>query len=1014
MARRRRRHRLDRWSDPDWIDPDRSDDELALEDEIAAVLAPLVSRPRLVGVPRAGPPRAGGWRSEIAEIAWALRSGPAEWPAGREIQYVIAVPETMAGGRLALDIGCRQRKKDGEWRRFRTFRLSWGEVERLPDPVDRQILAMVGGGSAYYGSYLGSAYGGTGFIRCDVQPALVRSLLPLLLGTGRAGLRTTPGIEPPSEPLHWDDGPPWQFRLEVHRAEPGSQYELTGVLVRGAERVDLATPVLILAAGVVFFADRAALLSDGGAFAWITHLRRVGALRVPAKQTPEFLEALLELPALPPHELPPDLVTETVRPPARPRLCVRRGPRDWPPDLLQAELSFDYDGVVVGADRTGLGMFEPPRRRLLFRSPEAERTARERVRALGLRERPRATSSGPGRALSLEARALPRVARVLLDEGWQVEGDGALYRRPGAFHGAVTSGVDWFELHGAIEFGDQVAPLPALLAALQRGETTVRLGDGTFGLLPEAWLRRYAALAGLGTREGDHLRFSRAQVGFLDALLAEQPHVAADALFARVRDELRRFEGVAPADPPESFTGQLRGYQREGLGWLHFLRPFGFGGCLADDMGLGKTVMVLALLEARRREGAKKPSLVVVPRSLVFNWKQEATRFVPALSVLDHTGIGRRPTREHFANHDVVLTTYGTLRRDALQFKDVEFDYVVLDEAQAIKNPGTDAAKAARLLRGDHRLALSGTPVENHLGELWSLFQFLNPGMLGAAAALGLDGAGGRNPDDATRGVLARALRPFILRRTKAQVAPELPPRTEQTVYCELEPSQRRLYDELREHYRRTLRGHLEAVGLARSKIVVLEALLRLRQAACHPALIDRRRRGEPCGKLDVLLPRLRELHEEGHKALVFSQFTSFLRIVRDRLDREGLPYEYLDGATRDREARVARFQTDADLRLFLVSLKAGGLGLNLTSAEHVFLLDPWWNPAVEAQAIDRAHRIGQSRHVLAFRLIARDTVEEKILALQAEKRGIAAAIITEQNSVIRMLTREDLELLLS
>jgi SNF2 family DNA or RNA helicase len=346
--------------------------------------------------------------------------------------------------------------------------------------------------------------------------------------------------------------------------------------------------------------------------------------------------------------------------------------------------------------------------------------------------------------------------------------------------------------------------------------------------------------------------------------------------------------------------------------------------------------------------------------------------------------------------------------------KDVELDYAILDEAQAIKNASTDAAKAARLLRADHRLALSGTPVENHLGELWSVFEFLNPGMLGTASALGLDAANGKSPDESTRTLLAGALRPFILRRTKAQVAPELPARTEQTVYCELEPLQRRLYDELRDHYRSALRGQIERVGLSRAKIMVLEALLRLRQAACHPGLIDRRRVAEPAGKLDVLLPRVREVLAEGHKALVFSQFTSFLAIVRRRLDAERIRYEYLDGQTRDREARVEHFQTDPSCGLFLVSLKAGGLGLNLTAAEHVFLLDPWWNPAVEAQAIDRAHRIGQTRHVLAFRLIARDTVEEKILALQAEKRELAEAIITERNSLIRTLTRDDLELLLS
>jgi superfamily II DNA or RNA helicase len=1006
---RRRRRRSYHWNEPDWIFVD---DDLDDEDEPFEVDPPDVVPPRPPFLtPR---PPSDGWRQQIAQIAATMRTTPAEWPSGREITYVISVPETVAGGTLVLDVGCRQWKKNGEWSQLATFQLSSGEIERLPDPLDRQILATLGGASAYYGTFLASPYGGTGFIRRYVPAALLTSVLPPILGTGRARLRTTPGAEPSPLPLEWDGGPPWQFRLEVRHTASTAHYEVTGALRRGDERIDLTTPILLLAAGVVFLPGRVARLDAGGAFAWITQLRRVGSLRVPASQADQFLDELLRLPVIPTHELPPDLVGETAQPAARPRLRVRHGARDWAPDLLQADLSFDYDGVVIAADRPGHGAFDAAQRRVIVRSPESEGAARERLRALGVRERSSATTHGPARALSLGARKLPRVAGILLDEGWHVEADGALYRKPDAFHLSVTSGIDWFELHGTVEFGDTSASLPVLLAALRRGESTVRLGDGTFGILPEEWLKRYAPLAGLGTSGGDHLRFGRAQVGLLDALLAGQPEIAFDPLFTRARDELRRFEGIAPADPPESFTGDLRGYQRDALGWLHFLRAFGFGGCLADDMGLGKTVMVLALLESRRVEGRKKPSLVVVPRSLVFNWKQEAARFAPALSVLDHTGIGRRPASEHFADHDVVLTTYGTLRRDAMPFKDIEFDYAVLDEAQAIKNPGTDAAKAARLLRADHRLALSGTPVENHLGELWSLVEFLNPGMLGAPGALGLDGGAGRTPDEPTRAVIGHALRPFILRRTKAQVAPELPQRTEQTVYCELEPSQRKLYDELRAHYRRVLLGRIDEVGLQRSKIVVLEALLRLRQAACHPALIDRRRAGEPCGKLDVLLPRLRELHAEGHKALVFSQFTSFLRIVRERLDAEGLRYEYLDGATRDREARVRRFQTDPGLQLFLVSLKAGGLGINLTAAEHVFLLDPWWNPATEAQAIDRAHRIGQSRHVLALRLIAHDTVEEKILALQAEKRGLADAIINEQNSLIRMLTREDLERLLS
>jgi SNF2 family DNA or RNA helicase len=583
----------------------------------------------------------------------------------------------------------------------------------------------------------------------------------------------------------------------------------------------------------------------------------------------------------------------------------------------------------------------------------------------------------------------------------------------------VTSGIDWFELHGGVQFGDTEAPLPELLAALRRGDDTVRLGDGTYGMLPQDWLKKYGMLAGLGTAEGDHLRFGRSQVGLLDALLAAQPEATCDAVFAQVRDELQRFAGVEASDPPAGFVGQLRGYQRDGLGWLYFLQKFGFGGCLADDMGLGKTIQVLALLESRRAlrmEGKKDrpaPALVVVPRSLVFNWKQEAARFTPELRVLDHTGITRLPPGKHFDDYDVILTTYGTLRRDVLAFKDVTFDYCILDEAQAVKNANTASAKAVRLVRADHRLALSGTPVENHLGELWSLFDFLNPGMLGSASVFRM-GAGGRQLADETAVLLARALRPFILRRTKEQVARDLPQKLEQTLYCELEPAQRKRYDELREHFRRELLGRVDREGLNRSKMQILEALLRLRQAACHPGLIDKAKTPEPSAKLDALLPQLAEVLDEGHKALVFSQFTSFLAIVRDRLDRDGVVYEYLDGRTRDRAAKVERFQSDPDCKLFLVSLKAGGLGLNLTAAEYVFLLDPWWNPAVEAQAIDRTHRIGQTRPVFAYRLIAKDTVEEKVLELQKSKRALADAIINADNSLIRNLGREDLELLLS
>jgi SNF2 family DNA or RNA helicase len=454
----------------------------------------------------------------------------------------------------------------------------------------------------------------------------------------------------------------------------------------------------------------------------------------------------------------------------------------------------------------------------------------------------------------------------------------------------------------------------------------------------------------------------------------------------------------------------LRPYQRDGLGWLNFLRRFGFGGCLADDMGLGKTVQVLAMLEHRRVDQSGT-ALIVVPRSLIFNWKQEAQRFTPGLRVLDQSGPQRTRDLTTFAQYDAVLTTYGTLRRDAALFKDFEFDYVILDEAQAIKNSATASAKATRLLKARHRLAMSGTPIENNLAELWSLFEFLNPGMLGSSAVF--DDLANASSTAQDRSALGRALRPFILRRTKNQVAPDLPDKIEQTLFCELEPAQRKMYDELREHYRHTLLDTVNKVGMGRSTIQVLEALLRLRQAACHPGLIDPTKTNDPSAKMDAALEQIREVMAEDHKVLLFSQFTSFLSIVRSRLDSEGIVYEYLDGQTRDRQSRVERFQNDPDCKLFLISLKAGGLGLNLTAADYVFLLDPWWNPAVEAQAIDRTHRIGQTRSVFAYRLIAKDTVEEKVLELQAKKRDLADAIIGEDNSLISRLQKEDLEILL-
>jgi SNF2 family DNA or RNA helicase len=431
-----------------------------------------------------------------------------------------------------------------------------------------------------------------------------------------------------------------------------------------------------------------------------------------------------------------------------------------------------------------------------------------------------------------------------------------------------------------------------------------------------------------------------------------------------------------------------------------------------------QTVQVLALLASRHGpdrpdNGPLRPSIVVVPRSLVFNWLMEAARFTPTLRLLDYTGPNRSERLAETSGFDVLVTTYGILRRDIRALKALPFDYAILDEAQAIKNAEAQIAKASRLVQAQHRLALTGTPVENHLGDLWSLFEFLNPGMLGRSAAFHELSQTGEAHDDAQLSLLATAIRPMMLRRTKAQVLRDLPAKTEQTLFCELPPAQRQLYDELREYYRTQLHERVQTVGLKRSKIQILEALLRLRQAACHPGLIDPERAGDASAKLGALLEHLEEVIAQGHKAMVFSQFTALLAIVRKHLDDRGMVYAYLDGRTRKRQARVERFQQDRACPLLLISLKAGGHGLNLTAADYVFILDPWWNPAVEAQAIDRAHRIGQSQPVFAYRLISRDTVEDKIVTLQQRKRALAESIVAADGSVMRQLTAADLELLI-
>lgn len=950
------------------------------------------------------------WQRQLAVITDSIKNArPPQrnpWPDNREIYYIVDPQASRTSGLLNVEIGFRERNKKGEWGKIKKARIKQDQLGQLSDPSDREILSvLMGGKDPYWSAY---SYGG---FELPNPFTLSDTLQPLLLArmciTGRCMFRPeTKGAE--LEQLEWDDATTWQSWLVVKRID--DEYALSLVLRNGSEEIEFSAAPLATEAVVIGPDFKVAPFTTKGTRAWIAALRTSGGLRVPVTESRELIARLLDLPSIPDLEVPPELHFERVSFPPQPHLIVRKSAFAPSQTELEAKLSFDYEGVEVNYLDTRDGLYDRNRNRYIERDLASEGNALTLLNTLGIKRAYQYSES-----LRINPRNLPRAVPTLLANGWRVEAEGKLYRNPGSSSISVSSGIDWFELHGSLNFGDDLeVKLPQLLSALRRGQRMIALGDGSFGVLPEEWLQQYGFLASLGVTEEDHLRFQRTQTGVLDALLAARPEITCDETFARVRKEWQNFNGIKPVAAPRGFVGQLRDYQREGLGWFEFLQRFKFGGCLADEMGLGKTVQVLALLESRRHEDSR-PSLVVVPRSLIFNWQQEAARFTPRLRVLSHTGSERIKGNAHFENYDLVLTTYGTLRRDVIHFNEVEFDFVILDEAQAIKNASTETAKAVRLLKSRQRLALSGTPIENHLGELWSLFEFLNPGMLGSSSVFQFSTNGPQKPNEESRTMLARALRPFILRRTKQQVAKELPEKLEQTIYCEMDERQRRQYEELRDYYRQSLLEKVSRQGINKSKIQILEALLRLRQTACHPALVGGAVDEVTANaKLDVLLPRLGEVSEEGHKAIVFSQFTSFLSIIRKRLDHQGVVYEYLDGKTRNRGVAVERFQSDPDCKLFLISLRAGGQGLNLTAAEYVFLLDPWWNPAVEAQAIDRAHRIGQTNRVFAYRLITRDTVEEKVLELQSTKRELADAIINADNSVIRNITGEDLRLLLS
>jgi superfamily II DNA or RNA helicase len=591
-------------------------------------------------------------------------------------------------------------------------------------------------------------------------------------------------------------------------------------------------------------------------------------------------------------------------------------------------------------------------------------------------------------------------------------------------------GIDWFDLSIQVSYGELVVPLSDLRKAILGRQDYILLSDGSLGLLPKEWLDKYTMLLKMGQLREGKVQLPAVHWTLLDGAVGGD-EVLRRELEAR-RQRLREISTDKTWPLPAGVQAQLRDYQLGGFQWMCLLDEMGWGGCLADDMGLGKTLQTLSFLQHIVARYPEETHLVVCPTSLLYNWEGELKKFVPGLDFHIHYGADRELDAAFIRPGRLIITSYGMVRSDIDHFSRWKFGYVILDESQAIKNPASQVRKAVQQLQSRNRLALSGTPVQNNTFDLYAQMDFLNPGLLGGPDFFRGEFANpiDKNGDKEAAARLRKLVYPFILRRTKEQVARDLPDKTEMILWCEMGDEQRKIYNSFKEHYRESILGRIAEEGVGKSSIYILEGLTKLRQICDSPAMLKERAEGERVpeeggikgggypnvsAKLEELIREIEE-NTGHHKALVFSQFTSMLGLIRVALEERGIPYLYLDGsvAAEARRESVRRFQEEDSARVFLISLKAGGVGLTLTAADYVYLVDPWWNPAAEQQAIDRSHRIGQVKKVFAYRMICKDTVEEKILQLQEKKRSLAADLVADEAGFVKNLSQEDVSYLFS
>jgi superfamily II DNA or RNA helicase len=589
-----------------------------------------------------------------------------------------------------------------------------------------------------------------------------------------------------------------------------------------------------------------------------------------------------------------------------------------------------------------------------------------------------------------------------------------LRNKPVQMQARVSSGVDWLNVQISWESDGVTIDRKELEQCLREGKKFVRLSDDSYAPLDaervEAMIAREVELIASAGKNG---KLPLSQAGRVQELLNQLPDAKVTAATKQLFKKLSSIDEIKQIKKPRALKATLRPYQEQGLSWLKFVHDMGTGGILADDMGLGKTIETIALLLLVKQEQKTLRALIVAPTSVVGNWVREIDRFAPTLTTALWHGAARKEQQKDLSSVNVIITSYALLRRDIDLLTKLKLDYVILDEAQAIKNPQSATAQAAKELQPNRRLALTGTPIENRLTEIWSIFDFVSPGILPPLPKF--DERYSRPIDQGDSKAAARLksiIHPFILRRTKNEVAKDLPAKIESDKVIDLGPDQRAIYTQVLREVRASVMGELDRVGMAKSQLHILAGLTKLRQAACDPRLLGLPREfsHDDSAKVQAFRELIEEAQAGGHRVLVFSQFVSMLKILKNALDEDRVKYEYLDGSTQDRIERIDRFQQDPTVAVFLISLKAGGSGLNLTAADTVIHFDPWWNPAVEDQASDRAHRIGQKKVVTVYRLVAAGTIEEKILELKEKKKELVAAVLTEDSGGAKKLSRSDLD----